>query len=73
MVLGNLVPWLCYPGMPYEEVTATLDWTLALRKEGEYKPDTEYHAPWKRLIAQLNDADLQRYAAVGGKLFADVI
>lgn len=73
LVLGRLLPWLGYADMPYEEVTATLDWILALREEGEYRRDHEYHAPWKFLITQLSDADLQRYAAVGGKLFDDIL
>ncbi|MBO0987871.1 DUF4132 domain-containing protein [Delftia sp. SD018] len=73
LVLGSLLPWLSYPGMPYDEVTSTLDWALALREEAGFRRSHEYHAAWKPLVAQLNDADLQRYAAVGGKLFDDVL
>lgn len=73
LVLGSLLPWLSYPGMPYDEVTSTLDWALALREEAGFRRNHEYHAAWKPLVAQLNDADLQRYAAVGGKLFDDVL
>ena len=62
---------LSYPGMPYDEVTSTLDWALALREEAGFRRRHEYHAAWKPLVAQLNDADLLRYAAVGGKLFDD--
>lgn len=73
LVLGSLLPWLSYPGMPYDEVTSTLDWALALREEAGFRRNHEYHAAWKPLVAQLNDADLLRYAAVGGKLFDDVL
>ncbi|ATH15859.1 hypothetical protein CHL79_27345 [Delftia acidovorans] len=73
LVLGSLLPWLSYPGMPYDEVTSTLDWALALREEAGFRRSHEYHAAWKPLVAQLNDADLLRYAAVGGKLFDDVL
>ena len=73
LVLGSLLPWLSYHGMPYDEVTSTLDWALALREEAGFRRNHEYHAAWKPLVAQLNDADLLRYAAVGGKLFDDVL
>src|SRR2546430_11426308 len=45
----------------------------ALREEAGFRRRHEYHAAWKPLVAQLNDADLLRYAAVGGKLFDDVL
>lgn len=73
LVLGSLLPWISHAGMPYDEVTATLDWALALREEAGFRRNHEYHAAWKPLVAQLNDADLLRYAAVGGKLFDDVL
>lgn len=73
LVLGSLLPWISHAGMPYDEVTATLDWALALREEAGFRRNHEYHAAWKPLVAQLNDADLLRYAAVGGKLFEDVL
>ncbi len=72
-VILRLMPWLYYPGMPYEDVVATLDWMLALRAEAGVGRDNDYWTNWQSLIAALNDDDLLRYAAVGGALFKDII
>lgn len=82
LVLKDLLPWLSYDGMPYEQVTATLDWALALCQEAGFLHDADTDGDWSRwrrqpdwsaLIAALNDADLQRYAAAGGRLFDDIL
>lgn len=72
-VMGRLIPWLYYPGMPYQQVVAAMDWMLALRAEAGVAPDTEYWSGWHPFIPALNDADLLRYAAVGGTLFKAII
>lgn len=72
-VILRLLPWLAYPGMPYKESIAALDWILALRTEAGVGRDNDYWTNWQPYIAVLNDDDLLRYAAVGGALFKDII
>ena len=72
-VVLRLLPWLYYPGMPYEKIVAALDWMLELRAQAGVDRYSDFWANWKPLIAALNDDDLLRYAATGGALFHDII
>jgi hypothetical protein len=73
LVLNRLLPWFSYPGMPYDQVTATLDEALALCAQADFSKPAHYRAAWKWLIAELRTEDLVRYAAHGGRLFEDIM